>query len=118
MKNNLAQLNKSLKQFVNLGEEVNTLVEDLGDSQKILDVYKRLVILIKLKRSLIAKFKESDYLKEESSPMKLQKLEKEFTGIKLLEEKFIEKIHGCMKNHQFIIQKQPAYFIKIMRIIE
>ena len=118
MKNNISQLNKSLKQFVNLGEEVNTLVEELDDSEKIIDVYKRLVILIKLKRSLIAKFQESDFVNEESSKKKLEKLEKEFTGIKLLEEKFIEKMHGFMKNHQFIIQKQPAHFIKIMRIIE
>ena len=118
MKNNVGQLNKSLKQFVNLGEEVNTLVEELDDSQKILDVYKRLVILIKLKRSLIEKFKSTEFSNEDNSTMKLEKLEKEFTGIKLLEEKFYEKMHGFMKNHQFIIQKQPAYFIKIMRIIE
>ncbi|CAI2384831.1 unnamed protein product [Moneuplotes crassus] len=118
MKNNISQLNKSLKQFVNLGEEVSMLVADLDDPQKIIDVYKKLVILINLRRSLIAKFKESDTLDEGDNPIKLKKLEKEFTGIKILEEKFFEKMHGFMENHQFIIQKQPAYFIKIMRIIE
>lgn len=57
MKNNVAQLNKTLKQFVNLGAEVNTLIEELGDSRKIMDVYKRLIILIRLRSSLISKVK-------------------------------------------------------------
>lgn len=35
MKNNVNQLNIALKQFVSLGEEVNTLIDDLSDSKKL-----------------------------------------------------------------------------------
>jgi len=118
MRNNVSQLNKTLKQFVNLGEEVNTLIDELSDSKKMIDVYKRLIILIRLRASLISKFKNTDYMTQDSTSIKLKDLEKELSGIQKLEEEFVEKIHGFMKKHQFIIQKDPAFFIKLMRIIE
>jgi hypothetical protein len=119
MKNNVSQLNKTLKHFVNLGEKVNTLIDDLNDSKKILDVYKQLIILIKLRKSFIAKLKDPEQIKtEDNKVMKLSNMEKELSGIKELENKFVEKMHGFMEKHQFIIQKQPAHFVKIMRIIE
>ena len=118
MKNNVVQLNKTLKQFVNLGAEVNTLIDKLSDSKKILDVYKRLVILIRLRTSLVSKFKSTEFMNQNNMNTKIKSLEKELSGIKQLETKFLEKMHGYMENHQMLIQKQPAYFIKIMRIIE
>ena len=118
MKNNVSQLNNALKQFVSLGAEVNTLIEDLSDSKKILDVYKRLMILIKLRKSLISRFKNTDYMKNRHSDLKIQDLEDKLSGIKELEEKFRDKMKSFMQNHQIIIPKQPAFWIKIMRIIE
>ena len=113
MKNNVVQLNKTIKQFVNLGAEVNTLIDKLSDSKKILEVYKRLVILIRLRASLISKFKGTDFLNQSNMNTKIKSLEKELSGIKQLETKFLDKMHGYMVNHQMLIQKQPAYFIKI-----
>jgi hypothetical protein len=118
MKNNVAQLNKTLKQFVNLGAEVNKLIDELSDTSKIIEIYNRLIILIRLRSTLISKFKHTDYISQDKTSIKLKDLEKELSGIQLLEEKFMEKIGGFMKKHQFIIQKQPAFFVKIMRIVE
>lgn len=76
------------------------------------------MILIKLRKSIISKFKNTNYIKQTSGDSKVVALETKLSGIKELEIKFREKMKSFMTNHQIIIQKQPAYWIKIMRIIE
>lgn len=100
-----------------LRSEVEHLISDLSDPRKFMEVYKRLVILIRLKNSLLSRLRPEDFIIDDDDEDSSGFAE-EVQNIQELEHKFIEKMHGYMENHQFIIQKQPDYFKKIMNVIE